>query len=83
MTIQIAENLAHDLEDVAIRLARRPEGLRGGAKIGTLPPRLWERLRLQLQAEYRRATGEPQAVLVVESLAGHDASNGSGKPWLT
>lgn len=54
------------LEDAHIAVARRPEFMRAcDVKVKPLPPRLWERLRQQLQAEYRRATGEQHAVLVV------------------
>ena len=56
----------NNLDHAWVSLARRPEGLRGGADIKPLPPRLWEMLRQELQAEYRRATGETQAVLIVE-----------------
>lgn len=57
--------LRQQMDRVHISLARRPEGLRGGVQVNYLPPRLWEELRLQLQAEYRRATGEPDALLLV------------------
>lgn len=32
-----------------------------------LPPYLWERLRLKLQAIFRRATGEEYAILIVDN----------------
>lgn len=57
--------LAEDLEHAWITVARRPEGLRGIAQVDPLPPRLWERLRVDLQVEYRRATGEEHATLAV------------------
>ena len=62
----LSPELRRTLDLAHISVARRPEALRGGAKVGYLPPRLWEELRQQLQAEYRRATGEPGAVLIVE-----------------
>ena len=68
------EELRKSLDDAHIALARRPEGLRGGVEISLLPPRLWEQLRLQLQEEYRRATGEPDAVLIVQIGGSHDHS---------
>jgi len=40
---------------------------RGLLKEGYLEPRLWEKLRRQLQAEYRLATGETHATLTVEN----------------
>jgi hypothetical protein len=54
-------------DDAWVSVARRPESMRGGAQVDLLPPRLWERLRLQLQDEYRRATGEAHAVLTIEN----------------
>lgn len=31
-----------------------------------VPPRLWEELRIRLQRIYRRATGEPDAILTIK-----------------
>ncbi len=59
-------SLQDQLDDAHVELARRPEGLRGGVDVKPLPPRLWESLRLLLQTEYRRATGEETATLRVE-----------------
>lgn len=59
------EELKRQLDECWVALARRPKELRGGADVGLLPPRLWEELRQQLQVEYRRATGEVNAVLLV------------------
>jgi len=59
-------DLQEKLENVTISLARRPKIFHDGADVQPLPPRLWEKLRLELQAEFRRATGEPQAVLHFE-----------------
>jgi len=62
-----AREFIRQLDDVHISVARQPEGLRGGMNVKPLPPRLWERLRIQLQDEYRRATGEQDAVLEVRT----------------
>jgi len=56
---QVGFGRVHD--EALISCARK-----GLLKEGYLEPRLWEKLRRQLQAEYRRATGEPHATLVVE-----------------
>lgn len=56
--------LANDLEDAWITVAKLPPERRTDT-LGSLPPRLWEKLRIALQAEYRQATGEPNATLTV------------------
>lgn len=53
-----------------------------------LPPRLWEALRQKLQAFYRRATGETNAVLLLASdhqaaLAATEAENARLREALT
>lgn len=60
--------LANDLEDAWITVAKLPPERRTDT-LGSLPPRLWEKLRIALQAEYRQATGEPNATLTVTDAA--------------
>ena len=60
------EQFRADLDRVHVELSRKPAALRP-ATLPPLPPRLWEDLRLLLQAEYRRATGEHHAVLIVQN----------------
>jgi hypothetical protein len=67
-SLRLAPGLRRQLDDAHISIARRPEGLRQ-VEVEPLPPRLWEQLRQQLQEEYRRATGEAHAVLLVEGAA--------------
>ncbi len=61
----ISRDLRRQLDDAHISVARKPDALRM-VEVEPLPPRLWEQLRQELQAEYRRATGEPNATLTVE-----------------
>lgn len=53
-------SLATRLDEIQVSMASR------GQLDGYLEPRLWEDLRIRLQALYRKATGEPMAVLAVE-----------------
>lgn len=71
------EQLRHRLEECQLSMAAR------GQLDGYLPPHLWEQLRQRLQRIYRKATGEPMAVLAVdppapvsreEPYAGYDTS---------
>lgn len=62
--------LANDLEDAWIAVAKLPPERRTDT-LGSLPPRLWEKLRIALQAEYRQATGEPNATLTVTDSAAY------------
>lgn len=64
--------LANDLEDAWITVAKLPPERRTDT-LGSLPPRLWEKLRIALQAEYRQATDEPNATLTVTDSAAPDA----------
>lgn len=52
--------LADRLDEIQVSMASR------GQLDGYLEPRLWEDLRVRLQALYRKATGEPMAILAVE-----------------
>lgn len=66
--LNVSEELRDDLDEAHILIARQPQSSRlyPNMNVPPLPPRLWERLRQQLQIEYRRARGEQHAVLVVE-----------------
>lgn len=57
------QDIQRRLDGIAVSLAMRGH-LDEGAY---LKPALWEELRTQLQAIYRRATGENLAVLSVEN----------------
>ncbi|MBD9540153.1 hypothetical protein IB276_11880 [Ensifer sp. ENS04] len=52
--------LANQLDEIQVSMASR------GQLDEFLEPRLWEELRVRLQELYRKATGEPMAVLAVE-----------------
>lgn len=66
---KLARGIDRVLDDATISIYRMHPSLRAGAvpEGSYLEPRLWERLRQRLQEEYRRATGEHQAVLVIEN----------------
>jgi hypothetical protein len=58
-----AEDMKEIYDGVQVGLARK-------GRLGKfLAPALWEDLRIQLQNEYRRATGETQATLIVTDPA--------------
>ena len=56
----LPDQLSKRFDEAAIGLASRGQFNRH------LEPRLWEDLRLRLQAIYRKATGEDMAVLTVD-----------------
>lgn len=65
-TEKMGSYLAERLDEINVSMAVR------GKLDEFLEPRLWEELRVRLQELYRKATGEPMAVLAVEDAPRQD-----------
>lgn len=65
-TEKMSSYLAERLDEINVSMAVR------GKLDEFLEPRLWEELRVRLQELYRKATGEPMAVLAVEDAPRQD-----------
>lgn len=64
LTIEMLMEMA---DDAHVSMSMRGRNALTGGPVDRLPPRMWEALRLEMQARYRRATGEEFAVIVIHN----------------
>lgn len=63
LTIEMLRQMG---DDAHVSMSMRGHNSLTGGPVERLPPRLWEALRLKMQARYRKATGEEFAVVIIQ-----------------